>query len=187
MLRAFAGVLGILALLAAAVVGTLASVLPVGTDTPAELPGGFETVLPEEALQIQRPPASVGETVRAGDVSWSVTDARLQRELRKYTYPRTTEHGHFVVVSFTVENVSEEPVTLTEDAVFLLDDERRKYPARAYLNSPYVPPEKDVLFTEHGLLEPGEKKEGRVNFAIEPGASGFLLRLGDTDPRFVEL
>jgi hypothetical protein len=192
LLRAAAGALGLFALFAAAVVGMLASVWGLGADTPAELPGGFETVVPEEATQAEQTVASIGETVRAGDVSWTLTDARRESELRKYTFPRTTTHGHFVVLTFTVENTSEDPVTITEDAVFLLDEEGRKYPARAYLNSPYVEPEKDLLFTERGLLEPGATREGKVNFAVEPGASGFKAQLGDTDPtsdeeRFVDL
>jgi len=190
--RIIASTLGLFALFAAAVVGMLAAVGTFGGDTsPTSLPGGFETIVEDPDIYSAQT-AAIGETVRAGDVSWTVTDARRETELRKYTFPRTTTHGHFVVVSFTVENTSEQPVTLTEDAVFLLDEERRKYPARAYLNSPYVEPEKDILFTERSLLKPGETREGRVNFAVEPGASGFKIQLGDTDPtvdeeRFVDL
>lgn len=192
-MRIVASALGLLALFAAAVVGMLASVGTLGEDTAAEsLPGDFETVMEEEAVRGERTAAPVGETVPAGDVAWTITDARRTTQLRTYTLPRTTRDGHFVVLRFTVENTTEETVTLPEDAIFLLDEKGRKYLAHAYLNSPYVPPEKDLLFTERSLLEPGESREGRVNFAVTADASGLKARLGDTDPtvdddRFVSL
>ncbi len=78
------------------------------------------------------------------------------------TFPPTTLRGNFLIVTFSVENTSEGPVTLTEDSMALLD--------------------------------PGEKREGRVNFDLsvpigaDPSAdlSGFRLELGDGDPTVEE-
>ena len=60
----------------------------------------------------------------------------------------------------------------------------------ASVNGEFVPPIKNPLFTEEGLLDPGEKVEGRVNFDLQIpfgedptlDLSGFELELGDGDP-----
>jgi hypothetical protein len=66
----------------------------------------------------------------------------------------------------------------------------RTSPPAASVNSEYVVPEKAILFNERGLLDPGERKAGRVNFdlavpfEVDPSAdlSGFRLRLDDGNP-----
>lgn len=190
MLRATASTLGLLALIAAAVVGMLASVGVFGEKAPASLRSG---ACEADALkQAERTAAGVGEAVRTGDVSWTVTDARRTTELHKRMPPPETKHGNFVVVSFTVENVSEQPVTLTEESAILFDQEGRKCPAHAWLNSGILEPEKNILFNERSLLDPGETEEGRVNFLVQEDSSGFKVLFGDTDPtadeeRYVDL
>src|SRR5215203_599730 len=85
-------------------------------------PAGYGTVASQEASgeatnqqagQNQHA-ASIGETVTAEDVSWAVTNASRENELRTYTFPPKSVPGSYVSIDFTVENVSDEPVTLTE-------------------------------------------------------------------------
>jgi hypothetical protein len=182
-MRAAAGVLGLGVLMGAFVVGMLASAGVFGASAPADFPSGRPRSAPAgQVEQAERTAVAVGEAVRAGNVRWTVTDVHRTTELRKHTPPPSTYSGNFVVVSFTVENVSERPVTLTEESTALIDAEGREFPARAYLNSGYLAPEENVLFGERSLLHPGETAEGKVNFLVLEGASGLKARLGDTDP-----
>lgn len=191
MLRTAASALGIFAMIAAIVVGALAAVGVFGDEPTRSRTSGPQPA----AAEITRAELTAGvveKPVTAGDVSWTVTGAHRTSELHKDTPPPETETGNFVVVTFTVENVSEEPVTLTEESVALIDEKGRKFPARAFLNSGYVDPEKNILFNEMSLLEPGVTREGRVNFVVSADASGFKAQLGDADPtvneeRYVDL
>jgi hypothetical protein len=180
--RAF-GMLGLVALGAAIVVGTFAAF------TKSE-PGTFSSpVISLDAMPNEVRPsaltaetASIEEPVTTGDVSWTITDANKVHEVSKYTFPPATEPGDFVTLTFEVENVSEEPVTLAEEELTLVDSEGRVYRAEPDINDAFVEHEKNVLFGEASLLEPGQKKEGKANFQVLPEASGFRAHLGDTDP-----
>ncbi len=128
----------------------------------------------------------------AGDLAWTVTDAHEKGELHTYTFPQDAVPGSYVSLAFTAENVSEEPVTLTQETIVLFDSEGNEFLPEADRNNGFVVPEKNLLFTESGLLEPGQTKEGRVNFEVLRDSSGFEARLGDTDPtageeRYVDL
>jgi hypothetical protein len=68
----------------------------------------------------------------------------------------------------------------------LIDNEGRRFPAEAALNSGYLPHDLNILFNERSLLEPGTTREGEVNFELPVGASGLVLELGDTDPNVDE-
>ncbi len=191
-MRKLAGMLGIGALFAAAVVGALAAGGFFGTPTfaglrpdrppqPAE-PAAAAVRVPGEAVPAGRP-------MRVGDLEWTVTGARLSSELTSYTFPPETLPGSFVSVSFEVRNVSERPVTLTEEFVRLVDGQGWEYLPSPEFNAQFVPPEKNVLFNEHGLIPPGKSGEGRVNFEVASDASRFWL--GITAPgageRYVRL
>lgn len=180
-MRTIAGALGLVALLAAMVVGMFATFGFFGAkaDRTSTLPG-----LEAEATQQQdeQSGVAIGEAVTAEGVSWTVTDAFKETELRTYTFPPRTTPGDYVSLIFTVENISEEPVTLNEDSIALFDQAGTEYLPEADRNSTYVEPEKNLLFEESGLIEPGATKEGRVNFGVLEKSSGFTARLGDTDP-----
>jgi hypothetical protein len=177
------GMLGLIALGAAIVVGTFAAF------TKSE-PGTFSSpVISLDAMPNEVRPsaltaetASIEEPVTTGDVSWTITDANKVHEVSKYTFPPATEPGDFVTLTFEVENVSEEPVTLAEEEITLVDSEGRVYRAEPDINDAFVEHEKNVLFGEASLLHPGQKKEGKANFQVLPEASGFRAHLGDTDP-----
>jgi hypothetical protein len=119
-----------------------------------------------------------------------VDEARLTNVLRGFTLPPDPLRGNFVVVTFSVENVSDGPVTLNPESLVLVDEEGRKSEPAASVNTEYVVPKYAILFNERGLLDPGEEKEGKVNFDLKvpfgfnPSAdlSGFRLQLGDGDP-----
>lgn len=181
MMRTTAGALGLVALLAAMVVGMFATFGFLGEKAPitSTLPG-----LEAEATQQQdeQPGVAIGETVTAEGVSWTVTDAFKETELWTYTFPPRTTPGDYVSLIFTAENISEKPVTLNEDSITLFDQAGTEYLPEADRNSTYVEPEKNLLFEESSLIEPGATKEGRVNFGVLENSSGFTARLGDTDP-----
>jgi hypothetical protein len=187
--RSFAGIVGLLALLTAFVVGGLAAIGVLsdaatstgvgGSDAEAEIPSDERTTV------------SVEESVEAGSLSWTISEARRTGEIRSYTYPPTTLYGDFIVIAFSIENTSDGPITLTEEEMTLVDEGTgtASGPA-ASVNGEYVPPARNPLFTEEGLLDPGEEAEGEVNFDLsvhfgqDPtlDLSRFKLQLGDGDP-----
>ncbi len=182
MIRAFTGTLGLFLLIALIAGGAYAALSNKQTQTSEALPAP-----PQE--QIVRKAAVARRSVTAGGLRWTVTGASQRTELRSYTYPPETLHGIFMTVDFEVENVSDKPVTLTQDSMHLVKDDVRSPPA-ADVNSQFVRAEENLLFNEYGLLEPGEKKNGRVNFDLgvpfgitsPSGVSGFAVELGDADP-----
>ncbi len=186
MMRNVASALGLLVMGALIVVGMLAAFGAIGNKAPQSPQVEASETTTEQVSQLEREAAVLGETVTAGDVSWTVTDAHPATELNKDTPPQKPRPGNFVVVNFTVENVSEEPVTLVPGEMVIIDNEGRRFPAEAALNSPYVPFDKNILFNEKSLLEPGTTREGEVNFEVPVGASGSVLQLGDTNPNVNE-
>lgn len=183
MMRDAAGTLGIVGLFAAIVLGMLATF---GAFGPTQAPVGHISAGQEATTEVTNQRAgqavSIGETVRAGDLSWTVTDAYPKDEVSKYTFPPGTVPGSFVGLEFTVENVSDRPVTLADDTIVLYDAAGTEYLPPPDRNSTYVLPEYNILFNELGLLQPGETREGKVNFEVLTNAEGFVARLGDTDP-----
>jgi Domain of unknown function (DUF4352) len=190
-LRVVASALGLFALIAAIVVGALAATGLLSDAPRSSQVGGSQASIEEEAARAKPAARLINESVSAGDLSWSVVEVRQVTELRSYTFPPTTLRGNFLVVTFSVKNTSDGPLTLTEDSMALLDEEGVRDSPAASVNSEYVDPEEAILFNERGLLEPGEKEEGKVNFdlsavpfGVDPSAdlSGFRLELGDADP-----
>ena len=181
--------LGLLSLIAASVIGSLAAV-GVLSDAATSSRVGAQG----EAARTGPTGRVLNESVSTGKLEWTVHEVSRRSELHAYTYPPTTLRGDFLVVSFTVKNTSEGPVTLTEGSIALVDGNGLEGRPAASVNSEYVDPKKAILFNERGLLEPGEEEEGRVNFDlsvpfdVEPSSdlSGFRLQLGDGDPRAEE-
>ena len=190
MLRLIASALGLVALAGAMVVGALAATGVLGEAATSSRTGGSQADSPEEPTLVEPMSRSIDESVVAGKLSWTVDEARLTNLVRGFALPPDPLRGNFVVVTFSVENVSEGPVTLNPQSLVLVDEEGRKSEPSASVNTEYVVPDKAILFNERGLLDPGEDKEGKVNFDLRvpfganPSAdlSGFRLRLGDGDP-----
>jgi hypothetical protein len=182
-MRNAASLLGIIGLFAAIALGMLATFGFFGPKAPVGSSVSAEQVAPKEATnRLAEQAVPVGETVRAGGLSWTVTDAYPKDEVSKYTFPPETIRDSFVRLDFTVENVSDRPITLTDETIALYDAAGTEYLPEADRNSSYVLPRYNILFNELGLLEPGETREGKVNFGVLPDAEGFVARLGDTDP-----
>jgi len=180
---------GVLALLTAFVVGGLAAIGVLSDAATSTGIGGSEAEA--ETPKSERTTVPIEESVEAGALSWTVSEARRTGEIHSYTYPPTILRGDFIIITFTVENVTNGPITLNNEAMSLVDKESGTtgHPA-ASVNGEYVPPVRDPLFTESGLLDPGEEVNGRVNFDLnvpfsqDPtlDRSGFSLELGDGDP-----
>jgi len=194
-MKSFFGMLGLLSLIAAIIIGSLAAVgvlSNAATSSRVGAPGNSAAQV--EAAQTEPTQRVLNESVGAGKLEWTVHEVSRKSELHAYTYPPTALHGDFLVVSFTVKNTSEEPVTLTEDSIALVDGNGLEGHPAASVNSEYVDPEKAILFNEGGLLDPGEEEDGKVNFDlsvpfdIDPSSdlSGLRLQLGDGDPTVEE-
>ena len=182
--------LGLIGLAAALVIGALAATGVLSQAATSPNVGGSKVEISPEANKVRPTTSSIDRSVRAGKLLWTVEEARRVNVLPGFTLPPDPLHGDFVTTSFSVENVSDGPVTLGTESMTLVDEKGRESPPAASVNSEYVEPERAILFNERGLLEPGEEKKGRVNFdltipfEINPSAdlSGFRLRLDDDDP-----
>ena len=190
MLRLVASALGLVALVAAMVVGALAATGVLGEAATSSRVGGSQVETPEEPTLVKPETRSIDSSAVAGKLSWTVDEARLTNVVRGFALPPDPLRGNIVVVTFSVENVSDGPVTLNPESLVIVDEEGRKSPPAASVNTEYVVPKYAILFNEGALLDPGEKKEGKVvfdlnvPFGVNPSAhlSGFRLQLGDGDP-----
>ncbi len=177
--------LGVVALFLAVMVGGYATFVSKPAIAPEE-PVGLEATAEVTNQQAGQAAIAIGETVTAGDVSWTVTDAILETELCSFTFPPECEPGRYVSLEFTAENVADRPVTLTEETITLFDASGIEYQPEPDRNNVFVRPELNILFTEHSLLQPGVRKEGKVNVEVLSNASGITALLGDTDPTVSE-
>ncbi len=187
MIRNAAGMLALVGLFIAIVLGMLATFGAFGpkASVGSSIAAGQEATV-EATNQRAEQAASIGATVTVGDVSWTVTEADPETELSTYTFPPQTIRGSFVRVEFTVENVSDQPVTLTGEMITLYDAAGTEYLPEPDRNSIYVLPEHNILFNELSLLQPGESRTGSVNFEVLPNAAGFVAKVGDTYPTVSE-
>ncbi len=193
-MRGIAGALGLVALIAAIVVGALAAMGILSDAARSYRVGGSEVNIVPATRQFEPKTRLIGETVTAGELTWTVDTARQTTEVKGFALPPAPLRGNLVVVNFTVKNVSDGPVTLTPESLVLVDEVGRETPPAASVNTEYVVPEYAILFNERRLLDPGEEREGKVIFDLEvpfevdPSAnlSGFQLQLGDGDPTVEE-
>lgn len=182
--------LGLIGLIAALGVGAFAATGVLSEAVTSPNVGGSKVEISPEADKAEPTTSFIDRSVRAGKLSWTVAEARRINVLPGFALPPDPLHGDFVTVTFSVENASDGPVTLGSKSLTLVDEKGRESPPAASVNSEYVVPERAILFNERGLLEPGERKEGRVNFdltvpfEVDPSAdlSGFRIRLDDAEP-----
>lgn len=124
---------------------------------------------------------AIGQPVTVGDVTWTVTNARQADQLRQEGAPKgagKTEQGNFVVVDFDFTNNGSDPVTLDSASLGLIDSTGRESnpnPDQVF----YVPRDRQI-FLEN--INPGVTRQGQAIFEVAPGASGFQLQAGDTNP-----
>src|SRR5215217_8475267 len=152
--------LGLIALLAATLVGALAATGVLSEAAVSPRVGGSHAQASHEAERVEPKTSPIDESVRAGKLSWTVREARRVNVLHVFTIPPSPLRGNFVIVTFGVENISDGPLTLGSESMTLVDNKGRRDPPAASVNSEYIVPEKAILFNERGLLEPGEKREG---------------------------
>lgn len=189
MIRNFAGFLGLLALLAATVVGMLVVAGFIAPGAPERGPQFINARGTEKEVEKQ----TIDRTIEVGDVSWTIHEAKLTNKISTYTFPPTTRTGAFIEITFTAENVSDIPITLEGESVVLVGPEGQEDPANADTNAKFVDPELNILFNEHGLIAPDDSKEGKVNFDLDvpfgieslEEVSGFKVRFKGTDPTVV--
>ncbi len=186
--------LGLLAFVIAIVIGGLAASGIISYAARSYEVAGSEVNTVPATRQFEPKTRFIEKTVTAGSLTWTVDTARQTTEVRGFAFPPAPLEGNLLVVTFTVKNDSDGPITLGPESLVLLDEKGLESPPAASENTEYVVPKYAILFNERGLLHPGEEKEGKVIFDLEipfgvnPSAdlSGFRLRLGDGDPTVEE-
>jgi polyisoprenoid-binding protein YceI len=139
--RTIASALGLLLLVAAIVVGALAATGVLSDAAQSYRVGGSEVNIVPATGQFEPKIDFVGETTTAGELTWTVDTASQRTEIQGFVLLPSPLRGNFVVVSFTVKNDSDGPVTLTPESLVLVDEARRESPPAASVNTEYVVPE----------------------------------------------
>lgn len=190
MVKNIFGTLGLLALIAAIAIGSLAA-LGIISDAPAQFGvGKSEAEIKQASARVDQTSKTFDKFLEAGDLTWEIGKVSRVAKLKTYNYPPSTIHGNFLVVTFSVTNTSNVPITLGDHSIVLKDTTGLMDRPAASVNSGFVVPRKNILFNRESLLKPGQKKEGTVNFDLsvpfgtDPKADlkGFSLELDDGDP-----
>lgn len=133
--------------------------------------GNSEGLGYKEALENAVP---VGETVKVGDVAWTVSNVQNSSQLKALGEKK---QGNFVIVDVTFINNGKEPVTLDSASLALRDDQDRTHETDPDASF-YVPTNQDLFLNQ---VNPGVSKQGRAIFTVAPDAKGLILEAGDTD------
>lgn len=116
---------------------------------------------------------SIGEPVVVGDVAWAVTDVEESDILVSRL---GSEEGHFIIVDITFQNNSNQDITFATPFVTLVDGEGREFEPDIEYNFTHIEPENN-MFAAH--VRPGETKEGKIIYSVEPDSSGLQLQVGE--------
>ena len=117
--------------------------------------------------------ASIGEPLTIGSVQWTVTDAQ---QLDKLFTPSGSEPGNFISVDIAFTNNSNQDITLATPFFALVDSKGDEFQPDIDDNFMGVEPSKNMFADQ---VEPGTTKEGTIVFSVDPGTSGFKLRVGE--------
>jgi hypothetical protein len=147
-----------------------------GKNPEANKPLQGEKAKPQEepADQNQEKVYSIGEEVRVGDVSYTVTNARKATQLRDTYGIDPPKRGNFVVVDFIFSNNGNEPVNMSDVGLYVYDGEGRQYETDSDMFG-YIPENKDIFLLER--VNPGMSREAQVIYSVPPDASGFQLEV----------
>ena len=121
--------------------------------------------------------ASIGESVQAGKVQWTVTNAYRTNQLQG-NFGQQPKQGNFVVVDFTFKNNDDKPVTLATNSLSLIDSQGRSSNAAPDVFE-YISRDKQIFLEQ---VNPGVTQDGEAIFSVAPEAGGFNLEVGDTNP-----
>lgn len=116
----------------------------------------------------------VGETVKVGEVAWTVSSVQQSSELKALG---ERKQGNFVIVDVTFINNGQESVTLDSSSLALRDDQDRTHETDPDASF-YVPTNQDLFLNQ---VNPGVTKQGRAIFTVAPDAKELILEAGDTE------
>lgn len=123
----------------------------------------------------KQPPASVGEEVVVGEVAYTVTRAWQETRLEDPSGFEEPLEGNFVLVDFTVENRSDEPMSVSDIGLYVYDDQGRQFETETEVPFGYIPEDRDLFLIDR--INPGLSQDVRVVFTVPPDASGFEMEV----------
>jgi uncharacterized protein DUF4352 len=119
----------------------------------------------------------LNEAVTVGDASWVITNAQKTNQLADPFGVRPAKQGTFIIVDFQFRNGDNEPKTLHQGALQLVDGSGRESdPDTDTLL--YIPEDKNIFLEQ---VNPGVTETGQVVFTVAPDASSLKLVLKDTN------
>lgn len=108
------------------------------------------------------PTFKMGETVRTGDMEYTVTNARItNKATHKYRDTAYPESGQFIVVDLTMKNVGQEEVHISNDMIKLVDTAGAEYSMSDRLSS-----SGDKGFFIYEEMNPNATKKAKLTFDV---------------------
>jgi len=120
-------------------------------------------------------PASTGEKVVVGDSAYTVTNAQQETRLEDPSGFDPPMTGNFVVVDFTVENLGNEPMTVSDIGLYVYDDQGRQFETETDVPLGYIPEDKDLFLLDR--INPGLSQSVRVVFSVPPDSKGYEMEV----------
>ncbi len=120
-----------------------------------------------------------GDEVVAGNLTWTITEARKADTLTSVSGFTAPKQGNFVVVDFDLRNTSNSAQTVTSNSIKLKDtDGNESEPDNETFD--YIENDKQLILEQ---INPGVSNEGEVIFSVAPDATGFQIELGTGSQR----
>ncbi len=164
------GCLGIVGLLVVLIIVAVVAIGGGGGETAGGGAGGGQ----QDQGQ-KKAPAGIGEEVVVGDAAYTVTRAWRETELRDPSGFEEPVQGNFVMVDFTVENMGEEPMSVSDIGLYVYDGQGREFETESDVPFGAIPENKDLFLLDR--INPGLSQEARVVFSVPPDAKGFEMEV----------
>jgi uncharacterized protein DUF4352 len=117
----------------------------------------------------------VGQEVRVGDLSYTVTKAQRKTQLRDTYGIEPPLKRNFIVVDFVFPNNGDEPVTASDIGLYIYDSKGHQFETDTDASLGYIPEQKNILLLDR--INPGLSKEFRVVYTVPPDAKGFEVEV----------
>jgi Domain of unknown function (DUF4352) len=125
-----------------------------------------------------KPTYNVGDTAKAGKMTWTVTNAYETDKLIDSYDVDPPKRGHFVITEFEFTNGSNEAVTLDAEMHVALKDAKNREFSPSAETTGYIPMRKDIWLTE---VNPGVTQKGMAIFTTAPDAQDFTFVADDVE------
>jgi hypothetical protein len=127
-----------------------------------------------QGQQEQKAAYGIADEVNIGNVSYTVTNAKVVKQLKDsfgFDKPLT---GNFILITFTFANKGNKPVSLSDLGLYLYDSQGRQYKIDTDAAF-YLPEDRSIYLLDR--VNPGSSQEVQTVYSVPPDAKGFELEV----------